>query len=337
MIRYILRYRGVQRRKLNEDTKLRNQYCGPYFIEKFTSPTNVTLQNKSGKELPRSALINNLKKCQIRKQFKILENNMSEESDSPNPSSRDSGTDDEYVHSSDDVVSADFSDNEDDKSFNYDECSNSSSSNTHGSDIAVDGVDHKQQYSVDGGEMSSDKDHTPVEMSDLSISSDTDSVIDYPRNTNMIPCEIYTDDSDKMQTKHEQSETKELYEPIHKVLRKRITPNGNVQYYVVWKNHRAKKYNTWINESDLTETLKNKLKNRKFNNKHRLQTLCTRTNPSMEKKVINNQNDWLSFYHIIEVPIIKTFVHNGITYEYKCDSIESMYTFLKHTIMKNTQ
>ena len=108
--------------------------------------------------------------------------------------------------------------------------------------------------------MSSDKDHTPVEMSDLSISSDTDSVIDYPSNTNMIPCEIYTDDSEKMQTKHEQSETKELYEPIHKVLRKRITPNGNVQYYVVWKKHRAKKYNTWINESDLTETLKNKQK-----------------------------------------------------------------------------
>ena len=41
---------------------------------------------------------------------------MSEESDSPNLSSRDSGTGDEYVHSSDDVVSADFSDNEDDKS-----------------------------------------------------------------------------------------------------------------------------------------------------------------------------------------------------------------------------
>ena len=153
-----------------------------------------------------------------------------------------------------------------------------------------------------------------------------------------------------------------MYEPIHKVLRKRITPNGNEQYYVVWKNHRAKMYNIWINESDFTETLKNKLKNRKFNNKHRLQTLCTRTNPSMEKKVINNnnnnnclksniqcieirvqwtvhlnQNDWLSFYHIIEVPIIKIFVHNGITYEYKCDSIESMYTFLKHKIMKNTQ
>ena len=94
----------------------------------------------------------------------------------------------------------------------------------------------------------------------------------------------------KCRSKHEQSETKESYEPIHKVLRKRITPDGNVQYYVVWKNHRAKKYNTWINESDLTETLKNKLKNRKFNNKHRLQTMCTRTNTSMEKKVINNQN-----------------------------------------------
>ena len=127
-------------------------------------------------------------------------------------------------------------------------------------------------------------------MYDLSISSDTDSVIDYPRETHMIPCEegeIYTDDSDKMQTKHEQSETNESYEPIHKVLRRRITPNGNVQYYVVWKNHRAKKYNTWINESDLTETLKNKRKNRKFNNEHILQTICTRINSSMEKKVIN--------------------------------------------------
>ena len=106
---------------------------------------------------------------------------------------------------------------------------------------------------------------------------------------------------------------------------------------IMWCEKRAKKYNTWINECDLTETLKNKLKNRKFNNKHRLQTMYTRTNPSMEKKVIDNQNDWLSFYHIIEVPIIKTFEHNGITYEDKCDSIESMYTFLKHEIMKNTQ
>ena len=192
-------YLKIHRRKLNEDTKLRNQYCGPYFIEKSTSPTNVTLRNKTGKELPRSPLINKLKKCQIRKQFKIPVNNISEESDSPSLSSRDSGTDDEYVHSSDDVVSTNFTDSEDDKSFNYEDCSNSSSSNLHSSDIAVDGVDNKQQYSVDGSEMSSDKDHTPVEMSDLSISSDTDSAIDYHRNTNMIPCEIYTDDSDKMQ------------------------------------------------------------------------------------------------------------------------------------------
>ena len=53
------------------------------------------------------------------------------------------------------------------------------------------------------------KGHTPVEMSDLS--SDPDTVIDYTRDTNMIPCEegkIYADDSDKMQTKHKQSETK---------------------------------------------------------------------------------------------------------------------------------
>ena len=98
--------------------------------------------------------------------------------------------------------------------------------------------------------MSSDEDRTPVEVSDLSISSDPDTAIDYPRDTNMIPCEegeIYTDNSDKMQTKHEQSEINESYEPIHKVLRKNITPNGSVQYYVVWKNHRAKNYNTWIN------------------------------------------------------------------------------------------
>ena len=134
-------YLKIQRRKLNEDTKLRNQYCGPYFIDKFTSPTNVTLRNKTGKELPRSALINNLKKCQIRKQFKIPENNISSKSNSPSLSSRDSGTDDEYVYSSDDVVSTNFSDSDDDKSFNYEDCSNSASSDTHGSDIAVDGVD----------------------------------------------------------------------------------------------------------------------------------------------------------------------------------------------------
>ena len=62
-------YIRIQKRKLNEDTKLRNQYEGPYFIKDFISPTNVTLFDKKGKPLPRSTLINNLKKCHIRKQF----------------------------------------------------------------------------------------------------------------------------------------------------------------------------------------------------------------------------------------------------------------------------
>ena len=84
-------YLKIQRRKLNEDTKLRNQYCSPCFIEKFTSPTNVTLRNKTDKELPRSALINNLNKCQIMKQFNIPGNNISQESDSPSLSSRAAG------------------------------------------------------------------------------------------------------------------------------------------------------------------------------------------------------------------------------------------------------
>ena len=39
-------YIRMQKIKLNEDTTLRNQYEGPYFIQDFISPTNVTLFDK---------------------------------------------------------------------------------------------------------------------------------------------------------------------------------------------------------------------------------------------------------------------------------------------------
>ena len=48
--------------------------------------------------------------------------------------------------------------------------------------------------------------------------------------------------------------------------------------------------------------------------------MCTIIN-GMEKKVIINQKDWLSLYNKIEVPINKTFVHNGKMCEYKINVI----------------
>ena len=57
-------YIRIQKRKLNEDTTLRNQYEGSYFIKYLISLTNgnVTLFDKKGKPLPRSTLINNIRK-----------------------------------------------------------------------------------------------------------------------------------------------------------------------------------------------------------------------------------------------------------------------------------
>ena len=50
---------------------------------------------------------------------------------------------------------------------------------------------------------------------------------------------ISTSDEDDMRLHHD-SKKEEVYEPVNKVLRKRITGDGEVQYYINWKNNKAK-------------------------------------------------------------------------------------------------
>ena len=50
---------------------------------------------------------------------------------------------------------------------------------------------------------------------------------------------ISTSDEDDMRLHHD-SKKEEVYEPVNKVLRKRITGDGAVQYYINWKNNKAK-------------------------------------------------------------------------------------------------
>ena len=53
--------------------------------------------------------------------------------------------------------------------------------------------------------------------------------------------------------------------------------------------------------------------------------------------VINNKEDWLSYYYVFDEAIKKTFSHNGMTYYYYADSISSLFNYMKHQLTGNTE
>ena len=53
-------------------------------------------------------------------------------------------------------------------------------------------------------------------------------------------------------------------ELIKKVYRKRVSPSGEEQYYLSWRNYPAKKHRCWVNRSDLSPQLKEYVDSKKI-------------------------------------------------------------------------
>lgn len=133
-----------------------------------------------------------------------------------------------------------------------------------------------------------------------------------------------------------QPKTEQTYEPINKVMRRKISDNGEVLYYVNWKNNRSKKYNSWVKEQDLSRDLKMKLANRKWpTKKGKICTIETQTKKQMIK-IINTKEDWFSFYFNFENPIIKTFCHKNVPYEFHATSMNSLYIYYQYLLTGET-
>ena len=89
--------------------------------------------------------------------------------------------------------------------------------------------------------------------------------------TDNIPTEEYFSESD----------SEHPLETIHRVYRKKIQPDGRVQYYVSFKSKPSKRYRTWVYEEDMTPALQKYAKNRKLQ--------ITNTNINMLK--LHNHTD----------------------------------------------
>ena len=120
---------------------------------------------------------------------------------------------------------------------------------------------------------------------------------------------ISTSDEDDIRLLHDTK--KEVnYEPVNNVLGKRITRDGVVQYYINWKNNHAKEYNSWVNECDLSSELRRRPEQRRFrtynnNNMNMMRTKQRKKSEIRPIKVINNKEDWLSYYNVFNEAIKK--------------------------------
>ena len=200
-------YIRIQKRKLNEDTQRQNKYEETYFIKDCISPTNVTLFDKKGKQLPRSTLINNLKKCHIREQFIQPKTNTPKNTESSSTLSE---------NSTDSARSIDSYHGQADNSSGVEHEVRSSSTEEYDSDVDDMGLSSSECGSDSG---SSIKHSSLDDMDDLSSTSN-----------------ISISDEDDMRF-HHYSKKKEIYEPVNTVLIKRITGDGAVQYYKNWNNN----------------------------------------------------------------------------------------------------
>ena len=78
------------------------------------------------------------------------------------------------------------------------------------------------------------------------------------------------------------------------------------------KNNKASKYNSWVNECDLSSELRRRLEQRRFRtyNNNTINMIRTKQRKKSEAssqirqtKVINNKEDWLSYYYVFDEAI----------------------------------
>ena len=79
---------------------------------------------------------------------------------------------------------------------------------------------------------------------------------------------------------------------IKRVLRKKVSNDGSVYYYVNWKRYPSKRYNSSVNENDFSPELVGKLKHRNF--KQTKDTIQAIKEIKVKRKIINDNSDYFS-------------------------------------------
>ena len=271
---------------LTDDPKLRPMYKGPYTVHKFISPTNVALWNNKTKSLlPRSYHINKLKKIKSRK---IVEKTLSkihtdchdhEQKQLENVNLQQ----DRYKH----FDELPFSLN---KQYHSDIAHrNEKITNTH-REVSVtnesenDLLDAVDEQIMPPREPDPQKTEERVIMTRSKAKQVEKSLEEIVRQTEQPDTHEEIKASEKQLhntesqwatdnrsnsaqqtttdiTNHKPNHTNiaDVYHPVKRIHRKRHTPEGEIQYYVSWRN-RPKKDNTWIPETHLSDSLQEKAK-----------------------------------------------------------------------------
>lgn len=285
--------------KVNDDPKLKQQYEGPYIISEFISPTNAILLDKNGNKLPRSTLINNLKRCQVRKQF-----------DKPTVAS--------HISSSDTEVASfhnDTDDNNDDDESPYNSDDSSASDRSTLSDVDADDEDDTE---MDWQEEENNK-HSVSQGEEKTLQDDTS----LP-NTSQAEDDTIVQSHGTAPAKEQHQLTDDTFHEIKTVFRKKVLPSGEEQYYVSFRHAPAKKHRQWISRNDLTPELKAYVDSKKLPVvKSRINVIELR-----DTKTIRNDDDWLSIDYILPVPITMEIDYKNELFYCEARSVNELYTFL---------
>ena len=235
----------------SECPKLRAMYTGPYILQRFLSPTNVILiDQKTETKLPRSYHINKLKRIRSKRTAKQI-------------SKSDQATETGYNE-----------DISEEKKCTWNETSNDMS-NRNKNDVNQKLIGAKATekegltipYNITAPTPHCDRTEIESEPQDeVSVNkgitsgnnlgehiNPSDDVI---QESHMSPENAPMEEYLEQEVEQENNVTAdEIYYPIKKIHRKRMTSEGDREYYVSWQD-RPKRDNCWIPEDNLSEDLK---------------------------------------------------------------------------------
>ena len=220
----------------NEDGKLRPQYRGIFTIKSFLSPSNVILTDDNGRQLSRSVYINNLKKSSDRKQFNVAKDQLVRQNGRDNSQSEEDNSSLSDHSEYEDEISQHSENNVNHEVVNPNQHQDNDDMNHD-----VEDSTHQQPLSADGGIDQDGQEDEGVD-SDLPFSGmDDDSLVEEMR--------------DISQQQGKPAIQNDEYHKVKKVYRKRKLSSGDIEYYLSWANHPAKKNRCWVKRDDLSPTL----------------------------------------------------------------------------------
>ena len=258
---------------LQEDTKLRPMYTGPYIIKRFVTPTNVELWNEKTKNiLPRSYHINKIKKIKRKKNTNITEQraviHVDKQQELGNQELELRDNFNQLPYALDQDISDALIKMRRDRTVSLTHEEGGEEEEENNTSEEVEATQPLTVASNNKGIIDTSSMLTRAQakiMKQTSNNQDEKRDIDVPINqevqdpTHIIGNDKTTVENSKVNdiSGDPPSTTDDIYHPINKIHRRRHAPDGKTEYYVSWRD-RPKRDNVWIQEDMLTEPLKDR-------------------------------------------------------------------------------